>query len=83
MSRRNLKVIEDDETLIPLKAGASLLGVSPDTIRLGKGGTAGLTKVPQGKKLYLIKGEVLAHRSRLIEAARRAQESLKDAYTGL
>jgi hypothetical protein len=78
--KKRFSTIEDDETLIPLKAGASLIGLSPDTIRLGKAGTEGLTKIRQGNKLFLIKAEVLAHRRNLIDAARRTREMLKECY---
>lgn len=78
--RTQLQSIEDDETLIPLKVGASLLGLSTASLRQGKAGTENLTKIPQGRKLYLVKGEVLEHRRKLIEAARRTRESLKHIY---
>jgi hypothetical protein len=81
MSKTNLKRVDDQEILIPLKAGASLLGLSPATIRLGKAGTENLTKIPQGRKLFLIKSEVLKHQQNLIEAGRKSKEALKLVYS--
>jgi hypothetical protein len=78
MNKRSLKLAaDDDEALIPLRVGASLLGLSTATIRQGKAGTENLTRVPQGRKLFLVKGEVLEHRRSLIKAARQTQEALK------
>ena len=67
-----LKLVENDsDALIPLVKAAEMLGLDPSTIRKRKAGTATLTIIPQGKKLFLIRGEVIAHRQKLVEDARQ------------
>jgi hypothetical protein len=61
----------DMESLIPLREAAGMLGLDPSTIRKRAAGTDHLTLVPQGRKLFLVRGEVIAHRQRMIENARR------------
>ena len=39
-----------------------MLGLDVSTIRKRKGGTEYLTLIPQGRKLFLVRGEVIAHR---------------------
>lgn len=67
----------DLDALIPLSEGAKLLGLDPSTIRKRAAGTEALTLVPQGRKLFLVRGEVLAHRKKLIEDARRRTDILR------
>lgn len=85
MSKATLQpaATDDDETLITLKTAAAMLGLSPSSIRLRKAGTENLTIIPQGHKLFVLKSEVLAHRRRIIEQAKLAQEILKDVYSKL
>ena len=66
----------DLDALIPLRDGAELLGLDTSTIRKRAAGTAGLTIVPQGRKLFLVRGEVLAHRKKLIDDARQRTDIL-------
>ncbi len=61
----------DIDRLIPLREAAGMLGLDPSTIRKRAAGTEQLTLVPQGRKLFLVRGEVIAHRQRMIENARR------------
>lgn len=75
---RKLHSLETDvDALIPLSEGARLLGLDASTIRKRAAGTAALTLVPQGRKLFLVRGEVLAHRTKLIEDARRRIDILR------
>lgn len=64
----------DPETLISLRVAASMLGLDPSTIRKRLAGTNCLTLIAQGKKLFLILGEVLEYRHRLIEDARQRSQ---------
>jgi hypothetical protein len=74
---KKLHRIETDlEALIPLREAATMLGLDSSTIRKRAADTATLTLVPQGRKLFLIRGEVLAHRKKLIEDARRRTDIL-------
>jgi hypothetical protein len=69
---RNRHTIDSDiDRLIPLREAAGMLGLDPSTIRKRAAGTEQLTLVPQGRKLFLVRGEVIAHRQRMIENARR------------
>jgi hypothetical protein len=67
----------DSEALIPLRAAAELLGLDPSTIRKRAADTADLTIIPQGRKLFLVRGEIIAFRRKLIEDARRRTEVLR------
>ena len=72
------KAIESDlDDLIPLARAAEMLGLDPSTIRKRKAGTEALTIVPQGKKFFMIRGEVIAHRRKLVEDARRRTDILR------
>jgi hypothetical protein len=53
------------------------LGLMCTTIRKRKADTQGLTIVPQGKNLFLIRGGVIAHRAKKIEDARRRTDVLR------
>ena len=76
--RSAFKKIESDlDDFIPLARAAEMLGLDPSTIRKRKAGTETLTIVPQGKKLFLIRGEVIAHRQKLVEDARRRTDVLR------
>lgn len=67
-----LKAVENDlDDLIPLARGAAMLGLDPSTLRKRKAGTETLTLIPQGKKLFVIRGEIIAHRQKLVEDSRR------------
>jgi hypothetical protein len=48
-------------TLISVKEAAELLGLGAAAIRTGTQGTASLTRVCQGKRIFLIREEVQAH----------------------
>lgn len=73
-----LRIIESDpDDLIPLAHAAEMLGLDPSTIRKRKAGTESLTIVPQGKKLFVIRGEIIAHRKKLVEDARRRTDILR------
>lgn len=72
-----LKLVDSDpDALIALAKGAKLLGLNPSTIRQCKAGTEALTIVRQGRKLFLVSGEVVAHRQKLIDNARRRTDIL-------
>jgi hypothetical protein len=72
MSTSRFKTIESDPNdLIPLSEAAKRIGVDPSTIRKRKAGTHSLTLVRQGRGLYVLRGEILAYRQRLIDDARR------------
>ena len=72
MNAVKLKVTQSDlEDFIPLAEAARMLGLDASTIRKRKAGTEALTIIPQGKKLFLIRGEIIAHRQKLVEDARR------------
>lgn len=74
----NLKLVDNDsETLIPLVKAAGMLGLDPSSIRQRKAGTGTLTIVPQGRKLFLVRSEVVAHRRKLIEDARQRTDVLR------
>jgi hypothetical protein len=73
-----MKLVDDDcETLIPLVKAAGMLGLDPSTLRQRKAGTGSLTVVLQGRKLFLVRSEVVAHRRKLIEDARRRNDVLR------
>lgn len=71
------KYESDPEDFISIARAAEMLGLDPSTIRKRKAGTETLTIVPQGKKLFLIRGEVIAHRRKLIEDARQRTDVLR------
>lgn len=78
MRNIRFKSIESDmDDLIPLAKAADMLGLDPSTIRKRKAGTEGLTIIPQGKKFFLVRGEVIAHRQKLVEDARRRTDILR------
>lgn len=71
-SKVKLKVTEADmDDWIPLAEGARMLGLDPSTIRKRMADTADLTLIPQGRNLFLIRGEVIAHKQKKLEDARR------------
>ena len=65
------------DDLISLAKAAEMLGLDPSTIRKRKADTASLTLIPQGKKLFLIRGEVIAHRTKKIQDARHRTDILR------
>jgi hypothetical protein len=72
----------DPDDLIPIAVAARMLGhKTTDAIRKRLAGTEGLTIIAQGSgerpRLYLILGEVLAHRQNLIDNARRRTDVLR------
>lgn len=72
MSAAKLKVtVSDLEDFIPLAEAARMLGLDPSTLRKRKAGTDTLTIISQGKKLFMIRGEIIAHRKKLVDDARR------------
>lgn len=77
MSAR-LKIVDSDmDNLIPLSRAAEMLGLDPSTIRKRMAGTETLTIVPQGKNFFLVLGEVIAHRAKKVEDARRQNDVLR------
>jgi hypothetical protein len=73
-----LRAIEMDlESLVPLRKAAELLGLDTSTIRKRSAGTAHLTIVHQGRKLFLVLGEIIAHRRKLIDDARQHNDVLR------
>ena len=75
---KKLRVVEtDSEALIPLRTAADMLGLDPSTIRKRAAGTANLTLIPQGRKLFLVRDEIIAHRRKLIDDARRRTDVLR------
>lgn len=77
MSKALRSVETDLDALIPLREAADLLGLDPSTIRKRSAGTAQLTVVHQGRKLFLVRGEIIAHRRKLIDDARRRNDVLR------
>lgn len=77
MGLRAVQAETDLDTLIPLSKGAEMLGLDPSTIRKRKAGTEVLTIVPQGKNFFLVLGEVIAHRTKKIEDARRQNDVIR------
>lgn len=74
----NISLVDSDpDDLIPLVAGARMLGLDPSTIRKRKGDTEDLTIVPQGRNLFLIRGEIIAHRRKKIDDARQKTDVLR------
>lgn len=77
MSAR-LDLIQDDpDDLIPLSVAAKRLGLDTSTIRKRKAGTEGLTIVKQGRNFYLVRSEVIAHRAKMTEDARRKNNPMR------
>lgn len=82
MSKIKFQVIESDPNdLIPLSEAAKRIGVDPSTIRKRKAGTHTLTLIRQGRGLYVLRGEVLDYRQKLIDDARR-RNNLPAALAG-
>ena len=77
MSKALRSVETDLDALIPLREAAALLGLDPSTIRKRSAGTAHLTVVHQGRKLFLVRGEIIAHRRKLIDDARQRNDVLR------
>jgi hypothetical protein len=67
----------DLEDLIPLSEGAVMLGLDASTIRKRKAGTETLTLVRQGRNLFMVRGEIIAHRAKLIDDARNRNNVLR------
>lgn len=67
----------DPDDFIPLREGARMLGLDVSTIRKRKAGTDQLTIIAQGRKLFLLRGEVIAHRRKMIEDARQRNDVLR------
>ena len=79
MSAR-LKIVQgeqDFDDLIPLNVGAAKLGLDASTIRKRKAGTEKLTLIRQGRNLYMVLGEVIAHRAKMTEDARRKNSPIR------
>jgi len=72
---------QDVEELISLRKAASMLGLDPSTIRKRAAGTDQLTIIAQGRKLFLVRGEVIAYRRKLIEDARQRMNVLRLLYS--
>lgn len=78
MAARPMQLVDSDmEVLIPLREAAQLLGLDPSTIRKRSAGTANLTIIHQGRKLFLVRGEIIAHRRKLIDDARLRNDVLR------
>ena len=79
----NLKIaparskLDDSNNLIPVATGASMLGLDASTIRKRRAGTENLTLVRQGRNLFLVLGEIIAHRAKLIDDARKRNNVLR------
>jgi hypothetical protein len=71
------KIESDPDDFIPLALAAKMLGLSSSAIRKRKADTDGLTLIRQGKNLFLIRGEVIAHRRKLVEDARQRTDILR------
>ena len=67
----------DPDDLVPLNVGAAKLGLDASTIRKRKAGTENLTLIRQGRNLYMVLGEVIAHRAKKIEDARRKNSPIR------
>ena len=73
-----LKVTASDlEDFIPLAEGARMLGLDPSSLRKRKAGTETLTIIRQGRSLFVIRGEIIAHRQKLVEDARQRTDILR------
>jgi len=75
---KKLRPVENDmERLIPLTPAARMLGLSPDTLRNGYVSELGLTLIDQSRpgaqrrRFFMVFGEVVEHRRKLIDEARR------------
>ncbi len=82
----NLKIamrraVIDLDALIPVAEGASMLGLDASTIRKRKAGTENLTLVRQGRNLFLVRGEIIAHRAKLVDDARNRNNVLRLVVT--
>lgn len=77
MSKALHSIDTDTDALVPLREAAELLGLDPSTIRKRSAGTANLTILHQGRKLFLVRGEIIAHRRKLIDDARRRNDVLQ------
>lgn len=78
MNAAKLKVTETDlDDFIPLAEAARMLGLSSSSLRKRKAGTATLTLIAQGKKLFMIRGEIIAHRRKLVDDARQRTNILR------
>lgn len=77
MSTAFKSIESDPDDLIPIAVGAAMLGLSSSAIRKRVAGTDGLTLIRQGKNLFLIRGEVIAHRRKLVEDARQRTDILR------
>lgn len=60
-----------DEKFITVEEAANVLGLAPKTVYNRKGGTEGLLRVRQGKTVRLLRSEVLEHKQKRIEEAKR------------
>lgn len=74
---RQLLGSDSRDQFISLSEAAGMLGLDPSTIRKRQAGTEGLALIRQGRKLFLIRDEVLAHRARLRVAAQRRADVLE------
>lgn len=77
MPKAFYSIESDMDALIPLRVAADLLGLDSSTIRKRSAGTEGLTIVRQGRKLFLVRGEIIAHRRKLIDDARQRNDVLR------
>lgn len=78
MENKSLRAVESDlEALVPLREAAAMLGLDSSTIRKRAAGTGGLTMISQGRKLFLVRGEIIAHRRKLIDDARLRNDVLR------
>jgi hypothetical protein len=69
--------IIDLNDLIPVAEGATMLGLDASTIRKRKAGTENLALIRQGRNLFLVRGEIIAHRAKLIDDARHQNNVLR------
>lgn len=67
----------DLDALISLREAAEMLGLDSSTIRKRSAGTASLTIIRQGRKLFLVRGEIIAYRRKLIDDARLQNDVLR------
>jgi predicted DNA-binding transcriptional regulator AlpA len=74
--RSNITMKAKTEELITVKEAAEILGLKEKTVYNGRGGTAALARVKQGRNVSLIKRQVLEHKQQKIAEAIRIAEKV-------
>jgi predicted transcriptional regulator len=67
---------EIKQEFVSIQQAAKMLNISPSAIYDYKAGTEGLTRVPQGRRIFLVLAEVLEHRQKLITEAQERRKRL-------